>query len=279
DVDAEFPVLINGAVSEDSRGRKVETLGVMQHAFQLAERHVHKELNVIAAFLSDDVDRIKALMQKHAWPCEVVTVPGGITNPLVRRLGVLSADRVPNIVLLRPDGTIVWKLSGLVHPQVRSEGIGETLGVISRALKTQIDRYETERSVAKLEQGDHEEAARLFSGPFPPPERPNPDGWTAPRFHGRALARIQLKSWEAALADLDAAIEAHQWVFNRKNPCVCHRVADLLFTKATVLEQLGRGQEAEEARQRAGAAKFNHPATRYGRLHDRIEATKANEKK
>ena len=279
DVDAEFPVLINGAVSEDSRGRKVETLGVMQHAFQLAERHVHKELNVIAAFLSDDVDRIKALMQKHAWPCKVVAVPGGITNPLVRRLGVISADRVPNIVLLRPDGTIVWKLSGLVHPQLRSEGIGETLGVISRALKTQIDRYETERSVAKLEQGDYEEAARLFSGPFPPPERPNPDGWTALRFHGRALARIQLKSWEAALADLDAAIEAHQWVFNRKNPCMCHRVADLLLAKATVLEQLGRGQEAEEARQRAGAAKFNHPATRYGRLHDRIGATKANEKK
>ena len=279
DADANFPILINGAVSEDSRGRKVETLGVMQHAFLFAEEHVHKEIKVIAAFLSDDADRIKALMQKHAWPCQVVTVPGGISNPLVRRLGVLSADRVPNIVLLRPDGTIVWKLSGLVHPQVRSEGIGETLGVISRALKTQIDRYEIGRSIAKLELGDHDEAERLFSGPFKPPERPNHNGWTAPRFHGRALARIQLKRWDAALADLDAAIEAHQWVFNRKNPCVCHRVAELLFTKATVLDQLGRAQEAKAARQRAGAAKFTHPTTRYGRLHDRIGVTKSNEKK
>ena len=218
-------------------------------------------------------------MQKNTWPCQVVTVPGGLNNPLVRRLGVLSADRVPNIVLLRPDGTIVWKLSGLVHPQVRSEGVGETLGVISRALKTQIDRYEIERSIVALEQGGHDEAARLFSGPFPPPVRPSPDGWTAPRFHGRALARIQLKRWEPALADLDAAIEAHESVFNRKNPCVCHRVAGLLLTKATVLDQLGRSKEAEEARKRAGTAKFTHPATRYGSLHDRIEATKANEKK
>jgi len=279
DGDADFPILINGAVSEDSRGRKVETLGVMQHSFQFAEQHVHKEIKVIAAFLSDDADLTNTLVEKHAWPCQVVTVPGGIMNPLMRRLGVLSADRVPNIVLLRPDGTIVWKLSGLVHPQVRSEGIGETLGVISRALKTQINRYEIERSISKLELGDHDEAERLFSGPFKPPERPNHDGWTAPRFHGRALARIQLKRWDAALADLDTAIEAHQWVFNRKNPCVCHRVAELLFTKVTVLDQLGRAQEADAARQRAGAAKFTHSTTRYGRLHDRIEATKSNEKK
>lgn len=279
DANGEFPTLINGAVTEDSRGRKVETLGVMQQAFGFAGQHAHKEIKVIAAFLSDDTDRITALMQKHAWPCQAVMVPGGLNNPLVRRLGVLSADRVPNIVFLRPDGTIVWKLSGLVHPQVRSEGLGETLGVISRALKTQIDRYEIERSIVALEQGDHDEAARLFSGPFPPPERPNPDGWTAPRLHGRALASIQLKRWKPALTDLDAAITAHESVFNRKQPCACHRVAGLLHTKATVLDQLGRSQEAEEARKRAGAAKFTHPATRYGSLHDRIEATKANEKK
>ena len=270
--EGEFPTLINGAVTEDSRGRRVETPGVMQHAFQVAEQHVHNEIKIIAAFPSDDTDGIRALMKKHAWPCEVVTVPGGLTNPLIRRLGILSADRVPNIVLLRPDGTIVWKLSGLVHPQVRSEGLGETLGVISRALRAQISRYEMERSIAALEKGKYREAVRLFSGPFPPPERPNPDGWTAPRFHGRALAHIQLKRWEPALADLNAAIEAHELVLNRKKPCACHRVGELLLTKAMILEQLGRAQEAEGARTRAGAASFTHPRTRYGSLHERIEA-------
>lgn len=275
--DGDFPALINGSVSEDSRGRKVETPGVMQYAFDLAGQHVHKEIKVVAAFLSDDADRVRALMEKHGWPCQAVRVPGGLTHPLVRRLGVLSADRVPNIFLLRPDGTIAWRLSGLVHPQVRSEGIGETLHVISGAMKDNIARYEIERSVALLEQGDYGQAVRLFSGPFPPPERPDPDGWTAPRFHGRAFAQMQLQNREAALADLDAAIEAHEWYFNSRKPCVCHRVAGLLIAKAGVLEKLGRADEAEAARRRAGDARVDHPATRYGRLHDRIEALQGKE--
>jgi len=275
---AEFPILIDGAISEDAKGKKTETLGVMQYAFKFADEHVHKEIKIMAAFLSDDGDHVKTLMAKNGWPCQAVMVPGGPKNPLARRLGILSADRVPNIVLLRPDGTIVWKLSGLVHPQVRSEGIGETLAGISRAMKTHIDRYEIDRSVGKLEEGNPDEAVRLFSGPFPLPERPNPDGWTAPRFHGRALAHMELENWEAALADLDAAIEAHQWVFNQRKPCVCHRVADLLVTKASVLEKLNRDEEAEEARNRAAAAKMKHSATRYGLLHDRIGALNREEK-
>ena len=278
--DADFPVLINGAVGEDARGKKTETLGIMPRAFGLAEQHVSKELKVIAAFLSDDADLVKALMEKHAWPCESVLVPGGLSNPLVRRLGILSADRVPNVVLLHPDGTILWKLSGIIHPQVRSEGIGEILHGISRAMKHNIDRYEIERSIVVLEQGDYTQAVRLFSGPFVDPEKPVIDGWTPPRFHGRALAHIGMKNWEAALADLDSAIRVHEWDYNQKQPCICHRVGGLLLRKATVLDELGRGQEAEEARKRAAAAKFNHSASRYSRLHDRIEATKkADEKK
>ena len=268
----EWPTLINGAVGEDSRGKKIETLGVMQQAFQLEQRHVHQEIQVIALFLSDDADRVKALMEHHAWPCAAALVPGGLANPLVRQLGVLSADRVPNIALLRPDGTLAWKLSGLVHPQVRSEGISETLNVITRGMKSNVDRYEMERSVRALEQGDHAEAVRLFSGPFPAPERPNPDGWWAPRLHGRAVAHMQLKDWESALADIDAAITAHEWVFNRKKPCVCHRVAELSSSRATILDQLGKTAEAEEARERAKAAKTSHGASRYGDLHDRIQA-------
>ena len=278
DTEAEFPILINGAISEDAKGKKTETLGVMQHAFQYAEQHVEKEIKVIAAFISDDTDRVKSMMEKNDWPCQAVTVPGGLANPVLRQLGVLSADRVPNIVLLRPDGTIAWRLSGLVHPQVRSEGVSETLHGISRGMKHNIDRYEIERSVSALEKGDHAGALRLFSGPFPIPERPSPDGWTPPRFHGRAIANVKLKNWEAALADLDAAIQAHEWEYNQKKPCPCHRVADLLLTKANVLDELGRAPEAKEARQRARTAKFKHSESRYGRLHDRIRATKGAEK-
>jgi len=268
----EYPTPIYGATKEDKRGRKIETKGAMQHAFELADQHVHKRLQVIAAFLSEDRARVEALMEKHEWPCRAVLVPGGLRNPLVRRLGVLSADRVPNIVLLRPDGTIAWRLSGIVHPQLRSEGTGELIHVIARGMKGHVNAFEMESSIRAFEKGELEESVRLFSGPFPPPARPSPDEWTAPRLHGRALTYMKQKNWEAALADLDAAIEAHQWVFNAKKPCVCERVAKLRLAKAGVLERLGRAKEAEEARKLAATAKTSHGESRAGRLHERLES-------
>jgi hypothetical protein len=39
---------------------------------------------------------------------------------------------------LRRDGTIAWTLSGIVHPQLRSEGTGELMHVIKRAMETNI---------------------------------------------------------------------------------------------------------------------------------------------
>ena len=113
----------------------------MQRTFELADEHAGK-VKVIAAFLTDDEKRVQSLMKKNEWPCQAVIVPGGLTNPLVRRLGILSADRVPNIALVRPDGTIVWTLSGIVHPQVRSEGEGEWQYGIYLAMKSNIERYE-----------------------------------------------------------------------------------------------------------------------------------------
>ena len=267
----DWPTLINGAVGEDARGRKIETTGVMQHAFRFADQHVRQGIRVIAAFLSEDPDRVRALVEAHQWPCQAVLVPGGLTNPLVGRLGILSADRVPNIVLLRPEGAIAWKLSGIVHPQVRSEGIHETLHVISRAMKSRLDAFEMEKSLRVFEAGEWREAIQLFGGWTPPPERPSPDEWAAPRLHGRALAQIKLENWEGALSDLDSAIEAHQWVFNARKQCVCERVAQLQLARATVLEKLGKEAEAAEARKRAAAAKTSHGPSRSERLHERLE--------
>ena len=272
DAGARFPTAINGAVHEDNRGRTIETKGAMQRAFEFADQHVHKGLQVIAALLSEDRARIQELVEESRWPCETVLVPEGLRNPLVRRLGILSADRVPNILLLRSDGTIAWRLSGIVHPQLRSEGVGELLHVITRAMKANISALEMESSLKAFEKGELQEAVRLFSGPFPPEERPNPDEWTSPRLHGRALCHTELENWEAALADIDAAIEAHQWVFNAKKPCVCERVAQLRLTKANVLERLGRSQEADAVRQEAATAKSSHGVTRSGRIHERLES-------
>lgn len=140
DTDTDLPTLINGEITEDARGNKKEVPGLMQRAFKLADEDPGK-IKVIAAFLTDDKERVQALMKKNEWPCQTVIVPGGLTNPLVRRLGILSADRVPNIALIRPDGTLVWMLSGIVHPQVRSEGEGEWQYGIQLGMKSNIERY------------------------------------------------------------------------------------------------------------------------------------------
>jgi hypothetical protein len=141
DAEADLPTLINGKITEDARGNKKEVPGLMQRAFELADEDPGK-IKVIAAFLTDDKERVQSLIKKNEWPCQAVIVPSGLTNPLVRRLGILSADRVPNIALMRPDGTIVWTLSGIVHPQVRSEGEGEWQYGIQLGMKSNIERYE-----------------------------------------------------------------------------------------------------------------------------------------
>ena len=146
------------------------------------------------------------------------------------------------------------------------------MGVISRAMKSHIDAYEMEGALGVFEKGDLEGAIDLFAGWLPQPERPNTDEWTAPRLHGRALAQMKLKSWEAALVDLDAAIVAHQRIFNAGQMCVCQRVAQLQLARSTVLDELGRSGEAQEAREVAAAARTAHGPSRAGRLHERLEA-------
>jgi hypothetical protein len=140
DPEADFPILINGSVTEDAKGKKREVPGIMQRVFKLAEKN--EDIRLISVFLSDDPERIKALVKPRPWPCQVVMAPGGLRHPLVRRLGILSADRVPNMTLLNRDGTIAWTQSGLVHPQHRCEA-GELPYSFMNALEINIKRCRT----------------------------------------------------------------------------------------------------------------------------------------
>jgi len=243
----------------------------IQSAVQIANSHVNDGVDTIAAFFCDDQDTISGLMKKNAWACRPVMVPDGLANPLVRQLGILSADRIPNAVLLRRDGTIAWTISGLLHPQLRSEGIGELAHVISIGLKTNINWCEMDDATAALQRGEFQKALRLFAEPLPS-TRQRPTGWTAPQLHGRSLANIGLKQWDAALADIDAAIDAHQAVFNHGNPCTCKCVAGMRLVRARILDQLGRAEEAQAQRKAAAGMTESHRETRYGMFHKQLNA-------
>jgi hypothetical protein len=76
-----------------------------------------------------------------------------------------------------------------------------------------------------------------------------------------------LQKWEAALADVDAAIDTHR-IFSVGNTFHCRRVAEMELAKAAILEKLGRTAEAEAEREKAAAPTFEHPRSPFGLYRD-----------
>jgi len=266
----EPPDVIKPKVELDAKGqkKKKDPNLVMDRAINLAERHIHRELNVIAAFLCDDPVKVQAMMEAEEWKCRAAIVPGGLANPLVQRLGIYSADRIPNVFLLRRDGTIQWQGPGFKYKAELSTEFSMYL-----AMKVHTEVCEVETAYEALRKGDFKQAASVFSGPFLP-EKDERYQWAAPRFHGRALANMGLKEWDAALADIDVAIEDHQKGFGDAKTGNCDIVADLRRVRATILDQLGRKEEAAAERKLATAPATAHSASPYSVFHKKLDALK-----
>ena len=258
---ADFPVALDsqGRPTGDDLIRKV-----MAFALERAKLHIHQEVEVIAAFLCDDAERVRGLMAKNGWPCQAAMVPGGLHNPLVRQLGILSADRIPNVFLLRRDGTIAWHTSGF---NCKSD-YGYPFA-IWLAMKLHIEVCDAEFAYQALAEGDFKKAKRVFSGPFPP-EKDERYQWHGPRSHGRALANIGLKDWAAALADIDAAIEAHQKGFGHRPDSPCESMLGMQGARGMILEKLGREDEARAARQAAAIQPAPSHMTPYEIFHQKL---------
>jgi len=168
-------------------------------------------------------------------------VPGGLRNPLVRRLGILSADRIPNPFLLRGDGSIAWWVSGLSYPVEMTS----MEGAVSASIGINIEKLRTDRAFEALEQGDFKRALLLLGERLPPKLAADP--WTADRLQGRALAHMGLNNWDAALTEIDAAIVARKRASHHA-PRLSLGTVEMHFAKSTVLKRLGRDREAREER-------------------------------
>ena len=262
DANAEMP---RGILGKPAQGKKREGMGTLLHATRVAGWHIYKEVNVVAAFVSDDVDRIKAVVKTNGVTCQVAMVPGGLKNPMMRRLGILSADRVANVFLLRRDGTIAWKSSGL-----KFKGSFSHVFSVYLAMAVQIEVIEITRAYKALQRGEYQEAARIFAGPFPT-KKDERFGWTAPRFHGRALANMGLKDWKTALVDIDRAITEHERGYNRKKQHLCDSMVKMYRTKATILDKLGRAADAKAAKEYAATPTRSYRTTVYDLFHGKLK--------
>jgi|TARA_B100000959_G_scaffold61965_2_gene65261 hypothetical protein len=261
DPGADFPVLLDGK----GQPTKNDPLrNVMGYAFEFAERHIYKEVEVIAAFLCDDAERVRGLMEKNEWSCRAALVPGGLNNPLVRQLGILSADRIPNVFLLRRDGTVAWHTSGFSY----KSDFGYPFA-IRLAMKVHIEVCDTELAYRALVDGEFAKAKKIFSGPFLP-EGDERYRWRAPRFHGRALANIGLDDWEAALADIDTAIEAHVKEFDRKENEPGASLVEMRTLRSLILGKVGRVEESKAAQENAAVKPTPYPSSIYKMFHDKL---------
>ncbi len=261
--EGEIPVSLIGKPAE---GKKRAQSGAVDYAWKRASEHIHGEVNMVVAFLTKDTDRIKALVKERDWKFQVATVPDTINNPAIRQLGVVSADQIANIYLLRRDGTIAWHTTGLKHQFSFSHQFSAYLG-----LTVHIELLDIALAYQALEKGDYKQAAHLFAGPFAK-KKDERFGWTAPRFHGRALANLKLKQWDTALEDIDTAIAHHNPMSFRHDPnSPSDALREMHAIRAIALNNLGKTDEAKTAEKIATAEHTPYSNNIYLDFHEKLK--------
>jgi hypothetical protein len=153
--------------------------------------------------------------------------------------------------------------------------------------KVQIEVCEVEHAYKALEKGDFKEAARVFGGPYLP-FSPDRFGWRPPRYHGKAVAHIGAKNWEAAFESIDKAIDAQKLKYfqgrRNRNPANWQKEAatvtveqpddilvELWATKAAILDKLGRKEEAADMRRRSNEPARIEASSIYKLFHEKLK--------
>lgn len=161
------------------------------------------DIHLIAAVLDDDVDAARKLLEEKKKPATFPTllVPGGMDNPIVSKLGILDESARPNLVLLRPDGSIATAMSGLTMSSQKGY-----------VIQNVIELHDEKMIDEALAKGDLEEAKRLAFAYAPieqvrPEDAPRhwkPKKLTVPHLRARAKVYVAMGDLEAALADAQA---------------------------------------------------------------------------
>lgn len=219
DLDSEWTIVVFAQPGPWSAkrddGLPPSPLGAMSGMTNFANARPSVDVKVMLATLGGDPAAIRANLEaqvdaKRKQPgvqCPVLIVPGGVANPLVQRLGMLSEDRSLSNVLLRKDGQIALAMSGsLGNQDARYVEIPSHV----------IARTDEEAVNAALNRSDVEAAKTLIfslAPVFDPNAVDEKDRKLQPPVYGlahlRARARVfmALKEWDKALADAEEVCE------------------------------------------------------------------------
>ena len=203
------------------------------------------DVNLITAVLDEDVNATREVLEakKTPDPFPTMHLPDGIRNPVVRKLGItLDGEdvepnrRTPNLLLLRPDGSIALSLSGATMKNMKDN-------VIQNAIETHDEKMVNDA----LSRGDIEEAKRLAFAHAPVEQVPPPDAprnWKPKKIsnsHLRSRAKVYL-----AMGELDSASKDAEELYlatKQKSGYMSMRTDE--FTEAEALRETIRKKSEE----------------------------------
>ncbi|MBT3567302.1 MAG: hypothetical protein HN494_00525, partial [Opitutae bacterium] len=194
----------------------------------ISERPVDNA-NLITVVLDDDANATLQALEAKKSPDSFPTMllPGGIRNPVVQKLGITVDGedvernrRVPNLLLLRPDGGIALMLSGSTMRFNKAN-----------VMQNVIELHDEKMVDEALSRGDTEEAKRLAFAHAPVEQLPPPDAprnWKPKKIsipHLRSRAKIYFAMGELESAATDA--EQVYLAVNQKAGYISMRTDDL----------------------------------------------------
>lgn len=257
----ELPDGANGRINavvfmSPTRDQKAAALQkrVADHVVRIAASRPRKDIDVIGVYLCDDEKTADGLMKRKTWPFKAVCLSGTKWRTLALQTGIFSPDLVPNVYLVRPDGSVLLALSGVSLDSERADKLTDR---IDEAMRD----YDLQLADKALAVGDIKEYAARLATSQPPKNLRLPRyaaKWPVPNAHRRKLiwAFMELKDWQSALAAANKSISAHEDpAIKSKRVCgTCARQVVPLMHRANILKELGRDAEAKAARELVDAA-------------------------
>jgi len=196
------------AFMETPSGKKMEKLqkDVLDFMARTVSRRPEKDIEMIGVFRSDDPNSVVKTMTTNKWKFNAACISDNDWSSLCRQYGIVDADRVPNILLVRPDGSIMFAMSGI-------SAEAQWHHTMARRIEVALRTFDLAMADKALAQQNYKEYAARLSTSFTPPNYRRGSWepkWDSPSVHGRKLvwAYMQANDFKSALKAANDQIAA-----------------------------------------------------------------------